>query len=110
MTQFNVIFTHVQKWLHSRVNVAQVHFTMINILNDFRKENSVLTVKSIDLSERNVEEANKSVSKALECKREAAGCKHKAIQHSDEMRPKVGEVCCCPRSSSSAETSQERAR
>ena len=48
------------------------------------------TFASTGLSESAVEEANKSVSKALERKREGAGCKRKATQHSDKMRAKLG--------------------
>ena len=59
-------------------------------LNYFREEHSLTTSESTGLSERTVEEANKFVSKTLERKGEAAGCKRKATQHSDETRAKLG--------------------
>ena len=48
------------------------------------------TSVSTDLSERVVEQANKSVSKTLERKGEGAGRMCKAMQHSDKMRAKLG--------------------
>ena len=62
----------------------------MSILNYFRKEPSIPTSVSTGLSERVVEQANKSVSKALERKGEGAGRKRKARQHSDETRTKLG--------------------
>ena len=50
---------------------------------------SLPTSESTGLSKRTVEEANKSVSKTLERKGKAAGCKRKATQHS-ETRTKLG--------------------
>ena len=91
MTQFKRIFMHVQRWLRTRVNIVQVRSTTtMSILNYFRKEHSLPTTESTALSERTVEEANKSGSKTLECKGEAAGRKRKATQHSDVTRAKLG--------------------
>ena len=64
--------------------------TTKSILNYFRKEHSLPTSESTGLSKRTVDEANKSVSKTLERKGEAAGRKRKATEHSDETRAKLG--------------------
>ena len=64
--------------------------TTMTIQTYFRKEPSMPTSVSTGLSKRVVEQANKSISKALERKGEGAGRKRKATQHSDETRAKLG--------------------